>query len=232
MAPGQIVTRVSRIPPSTAVGSDEGAPPTTGDGLRALAQPAHVDKAAAAFARGYVDVIGYASTSTGYAIGSDAEATLVDRLAQQSGRPAVGTSLAASAALHVLEVRRVALVHPPWFDEDLNDLGTAYFRSQGFDVISATSADLVDDPTRIEPDAVVEWVSHHVSDTAEAVFIGGTGFRASRAIEALEERLGRPVLESNQVLLWAILAAVDADLEVRGYGQLFGQAPGDPPARP
>jgi maleate isomerase len=53
------------------------------------------------------------------------------------------------------------------------------------------------------------------------VFIGGTGFRAVRAIEALEERLGRPVLESNQVLLWSILATVHADCEVGGYGRLF-----------
>ena len=65
---------------------------------------------------------------------------------------------------------------------------------------------LPNDPRRIEPGAIVEWISRHVSDDAEAVFIGGTGFRAARAIETLEERLGRPVLESNQVLLWSILA--------------------------
>jgi maleate isomerase len=118
-------------------------------------------------------------------------------------------------------VERLALVHPPWFDEELNELGAAYFRSQGFDVVSSDSADLPNDPERIEPGAVVEWISGRLSDDAEAVFIGGTGFRAARAIEALEERLRRPVLESNQVLLWSILATVHADCEVGGYGRLF-----------
>jgi maleate isomerase len=54
------------------------------------------------------------------------------------------------------------------------------------------------------------------------VFIGGSGFRAARAIGPLEEQIGRPVLESNQVLLWSILAKVGADMEVTGFGRLFG----------
>ena len=84
-------------------------------------------------------------------------------------------------------------------------------------------ADLPNDPGRIEPGAVIEWISRRLSDDAQAVFIGGTGFRAAGAVEALEERSGRPVLESNQVLLWSILATVEADVEVVGYGGLFGR---------
>ena len=148
---------------------------------------------------------------------------MVERLSHRWSLPVAGTSVSAVAALRALHVRRVALVHPPWFGDELNDLGAAYFRSQGFEVVSATSADLVHDPRRIEPGAIVEWISRHLDDDAEAVFIGGTGFRAARAIEALEERLGRPVLESNQVLLWSMLSRLDTDIEVAGYGRLFRQ---------
>lgn len=225
MAPGQVVTRVSRIPAAGTDVTAPGTPPTSPAGLRALTAPSALDKAAAAFACGSVDVIGYASTSTGYAIGFDAEAVMLKRLSQRCGLPVAGTSLSAGAALQALHVRRVALVHPPWFDDELNDLGAAYFRSQGFEVVSSESADLVNDPGRIEPGAIIEWISRHLSDDAEAVFIGGSGFRAARAIEALEERLARPVLESNQVLLWAILAKVDADFAVAGYGRLLSQRP-------
>jgi maleate isomerase len=127
------------------------------------------------------------------------------------------------AALQALGVQRMALVHPPWFDRELNDLGAAYFCSQGFEVVSSESAELPREPGRIEPGAVVEWISSHVSDDAEAVFIGGTGIRAARAIEPLEERLERPVIESNQVLLWSILARLAADVEVGGYGGLLAR---------
>ena len=225
LAPGRVVTQVSRIPAPGASVAEPGTPPTSSSGLRALTAPSALEAAVAAFAPGSVDVIGYASTSTGYAIGFDAETDLLDGLSQRCGLPVAGTSASAVAALRAFDVERVSLVHPPWFDDELHALGAAYFRSQGLVVVSSGSADLPDDPRRIEPDAVIEWISRNVADEAEAVFIGGNGFRAAGAIERLEEQLGRPVLESNQVLLWSILAKLNADLEVGGYGRLFGQGP-------
>jgi hypothetical protein len=64
MAPAQVRTTVSRIRVA-----DDQMPPGSADGLRALATDEAIDAAVAAFAPGAVDVLGYASTSTGYAIG-------------------------------------------------------------------------------------------------------------------------------------------------------------------
>ena len=188
-----------------------------------MTAPSALDEAAAVFAPGSVDVIAYASTSTGYALGFDAETEMLERLSQRCGLPVAGTSVSSVAALRAFDVDRVALVHPPWFDEELHALGAAYFRSQGYVVIASGPADLPKDPGRVEPGAVIEWISRNVSDETEAVFIGGNGFRAAGAIEQLEEELGRPVFASNQVLLWSILAQQNADVAVRGYGRLLGQ---------
>src|SRR4051794_34088664 len=225
MAPGQVAVRVSRIPAVGATATAPGTPPTSSSGLRELTAPEALDAAVAALADEPVDVIGYASTSTGYAIGGATEATMVDRLSRRWSLPVVSASLSAGAALRALHVQRVAVVHPPWFDDELNDLGAAYFRSQGFDVVSCGSAELPNDPGRIDPWAITEWTTSQVGDEAEAVFIGGTGFRAAGAIKALEARTGRPVVESNQALLWCILARLQADVEVGGYGRLFGTPP-------
>jgi maleate isomerase len=92
-------------------------------------------------------------------------------------------------------------------------------------VVSSVSADLPRDPRRIQTAAVIEWTSRHAPDDAEAVWIGGNGFRAAGAVEALEDTIGRPVLTANQVLLWALLAHADATFEVSGYGQLFTRKP-------
>ena len=108
--------------------------------------------------------------------------------------------------LRVLGVERIALVDPPWFDAELNELGAAYFRGQGFDVVSSASADLSQDPRQIDAASVFEWASRNVVDEMEAVFMAGNGFRAAAAIAPLEAALGRPVLTSNQVLLWNVLA--------------------------
>jgi maleate cis-trans isomerase len=74
-------------------------------------------------APGSVDVVGYASTSTGYAIGFDAETAMLERLAQRCAVLVVSGSVSAVNALRVLGVTRVALVHPPWFDDELSCCG-------------------------------------------------------------------------------------------------------------
>jgi maleate isomerase len=73
----------------------------------------------------------------------------------------------------------------------------------------------------VEPQDVVSWVEHHVADRAEAVFLAGNGFRAAGAVEELERRTDRLVLEANQALLWGILAATGAGWDLTGYGRLL-----------
>jgi maleate isomerase len=128
MAPGRVLTCVARVSADApAVGG--GADPTTPSALRELTAPPLLDEAAELLARGSVDAIGYASTSSGSAIGFDAETTLVRRLSRRVGVPVVATCAAAVLALRVLDVERIALVDPPWFDAELNELGDAYFQS-------------------------------------------------------------------------------------------------------
>jgi len=170
-------------------------------------------------------VIGYASTTSAYTIGFDAERAMVSRLSQLTGCLVAATCASAVRALRVLQVERVALVGAPWFAPQFNELGAAYFASQGFDVVSSTSAGLSQDPGAVEAAAVCEWISQHVADAAEAVFVGGNGFRAAGAIEALETAIGRPVLTSNQVLLWQLLAQANDAFEISGYGRLFARKP-------
>jgi len=42
---------------------------------------------------------------------------------------------AAVDALRAFEVTRVALVHPPWFNDEVNAKGHKYFRGHGFEIV-------------------------------------------------------------------------------------------------
>lgn len=156
-----------------------------------------------------IDVVAHASTTTGYVVGRRAEADLVARLAALCGVPAVATCSAAVAALDAREVERVQLVHPPWFAEELDELGCAYFRSHGLDVLVSRATELPLDPALVQPAHVIDWVEGHVDPTAQAVFLAGNGFRSAAAVRDLERRLDLLVLASNQALLHGVLAAVD-----------------------
>jgi maleate isomerase len=219
MAPGRVITCVARV--SAGVGPN----PSAAAGLRTLTAEPSLDETVEMLGRGSLDVIVYASTSSAYAVGFDAEGAVVSRLSRRVGVPVLATCASAVHALRVLGVHRIAVVDPPWFDAELNELGAAYFQTAGFDVLSSTSAVGSPDPDRIDVAAVCEWAARHVSDDAEAVFIGGNGFRMVGAIAALEAAIGRPVLTSNQVLLWNVLAHADTALEVSGYGRLFVRPP-------
>jgi maleate isomerase len=220
MAPGRLATEVVRIPTEAGLAGAGSGAPTTPAELRALMEPLVLDEAAKRLADS-IDAVGHASTTSAYAVGFDQEAEMVSRLSALLAVPVAATCVSAVLALRALAVERVALVGAPWFDAELNDLGAAYFRSQGFDVVSSASAELSQEPDRIASADVVKWTARHVSDDAEGVFIGGNGFRAVAAIEPLEASIGRPVLTSNQVLLWNLLARVGASFEINGFGQLF-----------
>lgn len=201
MSSGRVGTRVSRI-----------------------GRPSTVDEAAAALVEASIDALAYASTSSGYVIGFDAEADMVQRLRDRWALPATSSSWAAVHALQAYEIERVAVIHPPWFDDETNDLGAAYFRAQGFDAVALRADSLPDDPADVRPGPVTDWVTRHLVDETEAVFLGGNGFHAAEAVDPIERRTGRLVLESNQVLLWSILEASRTTLDITGYGRLLRDA--------
>ena len=221
MASGRLTTVLERVYPPDPDDGTPTPPPTGATGLRALTRPAVLDGPAARLGDGSVDVVAHASTTSGYALGHRAEAAMVGRLRDLCGVPVVTSGCAAVHALQAGGARRVALVHPPWFEDELDELGVSYFRELGFDVRPAKATGLPDDPKKIRRRSVVDWVCRHIDDEADAVFIAGTGFRAADSIEELERRTGQLVLEANQVLLWSVLAATRTEWEVAGYGRLF-----------
>jgi maleate isomerase len=87
------------------------------------------------------------------------------------------------------------------------------------------SAGLPSDQQAIEPGELYEWVRTKTPKSAEAVFIGGNGFRAIGVMEALEENLNRAILTANQVAFWQALALAGSREPILGYGRLFGLSP-------
>ena len=201
---------------------------------RTFADPPHPDDATALLAALPMQAIVFAFTTTSYILGPDGEKALRARLEKRSnGIPVLLPGPAAVAAFRTLGTRRIALIHPPWFADDEQQRGIAYFRSQGFDVVYAKQMSLrglpiakPTDPlrrfTELYPAELYEFARTQVPATAEAVFFGGNGFRAIGVIAALEEELGVPVLTGNQATFWYALRQAGVREPVNGYGRVFG----------
>lgn len=161
-------------------------------------------------------------TSTSYIDGPAGDPPLVARIEKiTKGIPVILPTLAAVEALRFLGARRISIIHQPWFSEEANSLGRAYFATAGFDVVSCTRIEPLRKLSELSPSEVYEWVVGHTPNTADAVFISGNGGRVIGAIDALEKRLKRPVLTANQVLLCSALRRLRLASKVKTYGRIF-----------
>jgi maleate isomerase len=200
---------------------------------RTYAEPPHPDDATALLSALPMQAIAFAFTTTSYVLGPDGEQALKARLEKRSnGVPVSFAGAAASAAFRALGARRIAMIHPPWFTDDDQEMGIDYFRKQGFEVVYANqmrirglSVAKPTDPLRkfieVYPAELYGFARTEVPATAEAVFFGGNGFRAIGVIAALEEELGRPVLTGNQVTFWHALRQAGVREPVNEYGRVF-----------
>jgi maleate isomerase len=151
--------------------------------------------------------------------------------ARTRGIPVVAAGAAAVEGLRAFGATRIAHFDPPWVNADLNSLGRRYYESAGFEVVCSMPCALTGAQAAITPTDLHAFITEHVPIAADAIVIGGNGFRSVGVIEALEEDLGRPVLTANQALLWAALRAAGADTTlVTNYGRLFRVADRGPAA--
>jgi maleate isomerase len=226
MAPPSVGIHAARVPFGAMAAGGAMDPTIPLAPVRAFAESPHVDDAALLLAAAPLHAIGFGFTSSAYVIGAAGETAMLERLqAKTDPVPVVATCAAAVEACGQLGVERIALVDPPWFDAELNALGRAYYEGAGLQVMASSPCGLPSNQALIRPADLFEWVRSQTPHAAEAVVIGGNGFRAVGVVNALEDALGRPVLTANQVLFWAALRAAGAEsFEVKGYGGLFSRA--------
>ena len=224
MAPDGVSVHATRVPLGVMRPGGAMDPTIPAEPVRAFVDPPHVDDAAELLAAAPLHAIGFAFTSSSYVRGAADDEALRERLERRTrGIPVAVTGTSAVLALRALGVSLLALIDPPWFSPELNAMGAEYFRSQGLEVVHHAPAGLPSDQRAVHPGQLYEWARAHVPAAAEAVFMGGNGFRTVGVIAAPEEDLAIPVLTANQVLCWHLLRLAGTRAPVVGYGRLFAR---------
>ena len=184
----------------------------------------NVGNATALLARVNPKVILYAFISSSYTLGVQAEQELIQQLEKiTNGIPVIVTSKAAIEAFRLFNARKIAVIHPPWFLNEVNSKGKTYFESQDFDVVFCNQLTPLRDFTEVAPTEIYQWVKKNVPSEADVIFIAGNGLRTAGTISKLEKEIKKPILTSNQVLLWAALQLFAEIPKVKNYGKLFDQ---------
>jgi arylmalonate decarboxylase len=194
---------------------------TTPEALRAM--NAEVRRAAELLTTLSPDVVAYACTAGSFVDGPDATHALLVEIHETVRCPVVATSAALIAALRRLGVMRMALATP--YPQEVTDCERQFLVNSGFDVVSCaylgrSGADVR--PTTF--DEIAALVRRVDRPDAQAIFVSCTDLRVLELVDALEEALGKPVLTSNQVTLWAILEVLGRRGSVHGHGRLLASA--------
>lgn len=223
LAPDGVSIHSARVPLGMVGPNGEIIPHVGAEIAKAFVAPPHIDDATSLLAAVAPKVIVVAFTSSSYILGRQGDTALMARLKHRTQSiPVVVQSRALIIALNALGARRIALIHPPWFSDELDHLGAVYFREAGFDVLEHGQAKILDDYGEMPPQQIFDWVTTHTPEQADVTVIGGGGFRAISAINEIERNLKRPVLTANQSAFWLALRLSGVDDAVPGYGRIFG----------
>jgi maleate isomerase len=179
-----------------------------------------ISRAAGGILPGFsLDAMIYGCTSGTVANGAQKIESLVHETCP--GIPVTNPVSAALAAFAHLQAKKISILTP--YTEEVNLEMAAYFATQGIEVINIAGFgyDSDIDMTGIPPREIAEAAAKVCDKNADLLFVSCTAVRASLVIEDIETTIGKPVVTSNQALVWHSLKLVGYSRGIEGYGSLF-----------
>jgi maleate isomerase len=180
-----------------------------------------IREAAGALADAKCDVVAFHCTGTAMQEGPSGEASIREALRAGAHERITTTASAVVHALEALEARKIVLVTP--YDQQTTDDEVAFLAAAGFDVLSALASDRGgSDGTCYTPSAFwFDTVRERRHPEADVYFLSCANVTCFAEIARLEAALGRPVITSNQVVVWETLAMTGTGVVPSGLGQLL-----------
>jgi len=198
--------------------------PTTPENLLRM-QPRLTAGAALILPGESLDALYYGCTAASVVIGDDAVESSVHTA--KPGVPLVTPSGAARVAFRALGVRRISIL-TPYLPETSAPM-VAYFQARGLEVVNLTCFGLDDDRmmARVSPATIITAACETMSPDSESLFISCTALRAAEVAGEIEQRIGKPVVSSNQAGIWLTLRRAGIERPIEGHGRVT-QLPAPP----
>lgn len=205
------------------------ANPTTADNLRAMLP--HIEDAGELILPDqHLDVLYYSCTSASVTLGEDEVCKLLRR-AKPDALPITPT-IAATKALNALGAHKISLL-TPYLPETSVPI-QRYFEAKHFDVISHACMGLGDDRdmARLSAESIVEAAVETCDPASDALFISCTALPARQTVTTIEEKIGKPVVTSNQAAVWLAWHHLHLPLPTGIKDRLFAVKPGREESEP
>ncbi|RPJ00721.1 MAG: hypothetical protein EHM36_14275 [Deltaproteobacteria bacterium] len=167
-----------------------------------------------------VDVCVLACTATSFLKGRAWDRTFAAEGEKEMGIPVTTTTLSLLEALRALKTRRIAIASP--WTPDINKRAVEYLEASGFEVVHTCSEPI--DRIRVNdqsPEFAYSLAVKANVPAAEGVCIFATDLRSIEILSSLEKTLKKPVVSSNQAILFNTLRLLNYESPIPGFGSLL-----------
>lgn len=174
------------------------------------------------------DAVGYACTSGASILGPQRVAELIRSARPETGRtgfahtPITDPLTAAKAAFDALGIRRLAFVSP--YIEHVSASIRESLEADGLEIGAFASFEQAEEcrVAHITPRSVQDAILRVAEESAcDGVFVSCSNLRTLDVLQTTEDRLGIPVISSNQALAWHMLRLAGVEESRPGAGRLF-----------
>lgn len=159
--------------------------------------------AAATLADAGPDLIVFHCTHTSMKEGADGERRILDLIRSTTGIEALSTSSLVTDALRALAIKKLVVLSPYRGNAEIIN----YLRASGFVVVNDVALNCASAAAfeQITPQQWLELAREHDRAEADGIFLSCTNTTQIEAVAAIETALGKPVVNSNQAVLWGCL---------------------------
>ena len=148
----------------------------------------------------------------------------------ETGRcPAILTADAVVAAMRTLGINRIGVIGPR--TEMVTEREVQFLREAEFEVVASRCLGLGTTEEerrgigRVPPEVIYRLALSVDRPEIEAIFVSCTQLPTLPLIEPLERALQKPVITSNQALMWRCLQALHYREPLQGFGRLLTENP-------
>jgi maleate cis-trans isomerase len=155
------------------------------------------------------DLIVFHCTDTSMTQGPQGEGRILDIVREATGIEGVATSRLVLEALQALGLRTLLLLSP----YKSNQAVIGYLQATGFTVVHDVALAL--EPLEFAQVTPAQWTQlarEHDRREADGIFLSCTNTTQIEAIADIERALGKPVVNSNQAVLWGCLRRLKSRL--------------------
>ena len=168
-----------------------------------------------------VNFILYACAASSFMFGPDSNDELERKIKGLSALDAVTATSSMILSLKALGIRRVALATPYW--RELDEKLLSYFAAGDIRVVNIQSLQLDnwEAMNNQTPDAVYRLGLKADHPDADGILILSTNLPTFEVLQVLEDDLRKPVVSTNQGMVWTACRRLGIQDRISGFGSLW-----------